>query len=283
MLGCLLLAACGRDTGVDPHLDKAYPAKLSEWRLFKSQLEPNGGVVAYDVATPLFSDYANKHRTVWMPAGQQAGYRSDGVFAFPAGTILSKTFSFSQKDGIERLIETRLLVRQRAGWIALVYVWNREQTEAFLETAPEPVPVRWVDAAGVEHSTTYEIPNVNQCAVCHDQGAPLGPTARNVRIEEWTAAGYLGGAPAAAVRPVVWNDPATGSLDQRARAYLDVNCSSCHREGRKSKPLDFERGRAEMVRRMESLDFEKGMPNLARTVVHREGVALIREWAASRP
>jgi hypothetical protein len=281
----VLLAACGRrdDGGVKPHLDEAYPTKLSEWRLFTTRLEPNAGVAVYDVATPLFSDYSTKYRTVWMPAGEQAGYRADGVFEFPVGTVLSKTFSFPQKDGTERLIETRLLVRQRPGWIALVYVWNREQTEAVLETAPEPVPVRWVDEAGVERATTYEIPNVNQCTVCHERGEPLGPTGRNVRLEEWTSAGYLRGVPAVPVKPVVWNDAATGSLDQRAGAYLEVNCFSCHREGRKSKPLDVANGRAEMVRRMESLDLEKGMPNLGRTVVHAEGVALIRKWAKWAP
>jgi uncharacterized repeat protein (TIGR03806 family) len=278
------LTSCGRrdDGGVNPHLDEAYPTKLSDWRLFTTRVEPNRGVAVYDVATPLFSDYSTKHRTVWMPPGQQAEYRGNGVFEFPAGTVLSKTFSFPQKDGSERLIETRLLVRQKSGWIALVYVWNREQTEAVLETAPEPVPVRWVDAAGVERATTYAIPNVNQCTVCHERGEPLGPTGSNARLEEWTGAGYLRGLPAVPLRPVVWSDPGTGSLDQRAHAYVEVNCSSCHREGRRSKPLDFENGRAEMVRRMESLDPEKGMPNLGRSVVHAEGVALIREWAASQ-
>ena len=29
----------------------------------------------------------------------------------------------------------------------------------------------------------------------------------------------------------VWDDPQTGDLDSRARAYLDMNCSSCHRPG----------------------------------------------------
>src|SRR5690606_39301242 len=27
----------------------------------------------------------------------------------------------------------------------------------------------------------------------------------------------------------VWDDPSSGSLDDRARVYLDVNCGHCHR------------------------------------------------------
>ena len=41
---------------------------------------PNAGVLPYDLVTPLFSDYAHKLRTVWMPAGQSAKYtRRQGV------------------------------------------------------------------------------------------------------------------------------------------------------------------------------------------------------------
>ena len=28
----------------------------------------------------------------------------------------------------------------------------------------------------------------------------------------------------------VWNDPETGSLNERARAYLEMNCDHCHRK-----------------------------------------------------
>jgi hypothetical protein len=269
----LLGGGCARRTGVDPHLDEAYPTKLSGWHLFERGVQPAAGVAAYDVVTPLFSNYAEKRRTVWMPTGTHAEYRKNGAFEFPVGTILSKTFEFPQKGGTERLVETRLLVRQRAGWIALVYLWDRDGKDAILEPSPEPVPVKWVDAASVEHSAMYDIPNVNQCTVCHKDGAPLGPVARNVKFDQWTAPGYLTGAPAQ--RP-----PAPRTLDERARAYLDANCAPCHREGARAKPLDMTK-RDDLVRRMETLDPEKRMPTMGRTVVHAEGVALIREWAAT--
>ncbi len=285
---------------MDPHLDRAYPEKLSEWGLFKNtrpRLELAAGVVFYDLNTPLFSNGAGKYRTVWMPAGTAAEYRPSGVLSFPVGTIITKTFSFPRTGGGEQFIETRLLVRQRGGWITLPYIWNRDQTEALLDPTPPPTTVRWTDEGGAIHAVDYPLPNVNQCAACHDQGAPLGPTAANLnhgdQLARWVRAGYLKGAPDAASAPrlAVWNDPHTGSVRDRARAYLDVNCASCHRpetRAAKSGPLlrltdpdpTALQTRA-IIDRMETLDPEKGMPNIAHTVVHREGVQLVRQWAES--
>ncbi len=266
-------------------LDRAYPDKLSEWRLFtaiRPVLKPNTGVLVYELNTPLFSDYAKKYRTIWMPAGTAAEYRNKEVFLFPVGTIFTKTFSFPQKSGGERLIETRLIVRQQNGWVTLPYVWNREQTDAVLDPSPVSVPVRWVDAARQEHATDYQIPNVNQCTLCHQDGAPLGPTARNLnrgdQLLRWTRAGYLRGVPATAPRGPVWNDPVTGSVEQRARAYLEINCATCHRVGTGAGPLS---DAAKIVQSMESLDPEKMMPNISHTVVHQEGVKLLRDWMAN--
>jgi len=70
---CLLaLAACSRaPEGVQFHA-QGNPAHLSDWNVVFAKgerLELNSGVVAYELNTPLFSDYAHKLRTVWMPAG----------------------------------------------------------------------------------------------------------------------------------------------------------------------------------------------------------------------
>ncbi len=248
----LMLASCQGRRNVQEHLAPPFPGRLSAWRLFTgrpAELHPNAGVVPYDLNTPLFSDYADKFRFVWMPPGTFAAYRPDDVFDFPIGTILSKTFAFrTEPNGHERLIETRLLVHTRSGWVGLPYVWNRDQTEATLDVAADPVPVRFVDAADHEHSTNYIIPNSNQCKECHALHkvmGPLGPKARNLNksfaystgssneLVHWAAAGYLKGSPdpATAPRAAVWNDPSTGPLDSRARVYLDVNCGSCHRPG----------------------------------------------------
>jgi uncharacterized repeat protein (TIGR03806 family) len=248
----LLLASCRDQRGVKAHLTAPFPSQLSAWHLFTgtpSELHPNQGVIPYDLNTPLFSDYADKFRFVWMPPGTSATYKPDDVFDFPVGTILSKTFAFrTESNGRDRLIETRLLVHAQSGWVGLPYVWNRDEAEATLDVASDPVPVRFVDDSGHQHSTNYIIPNSNQCKECHAVRkvmGPLGPKARNLNknyayaigtaneLAHWNEVGYLKGSPEPALAPraAVWNDPSSGTLEARTRSYLDINCGTCHRPG----------------------------------------------------
>lgn len=324
----LALSGCSKD--VRAHLSEPYPKNLSEWKLFTgtpAELQPNQGVVPYELNTSLFTDYASKRRFVWMPKGTAATYKPDDTFDFPKGTILSKTFSYPH-GGRERLIETRLLVNANNGWIALPYVWNKAQTEAALDVNADPVDVIW---QGV--TIHYVIPNSNQCKECHDQNkitGPIGPKARHLnrdldyrngrfnQLAYWTRIGYLQGAPdpEQAPKQAVWNDLASGSLESRARAYLEVNCAHCHspngsasntglyltdlqtdpmRLGFCKTPVSAGKASAGMLfdavqghpelsilaHRMESGEPKVMMPEIGRTVIHREGVQLIREWLAS--
>lgn len=300
--------------GVRPHVDGPFPRKLSEWRLFKGRLsrqQPNEGVIPYEVNSQLFSDYATKYRFVWMPPGASATYNPAEAFTFPPGTILVKTFAY------DALIETRLLVHAKSGWTGLPYVWNSEQTEATLEAAADPVVVHWK-----QYTIDYVIPNMNQCKGCHDRSktmVPIGLTARNLnrnnQLANWTRMGYLKGVPKEAPRLPVWDDPSTGSVEARARAYLEINCAHCHnprgpanntglyltaaqtdplRLGLCKVPVSTGRGSANLLfdvvqgkpgesillYRMESVEPKILMPELGRALVHKEGVALIRRWIA---
>jgi len=333
----LLSGACG-GKGVRAHVDEPFPKKLSEWRLFAGELarlKPNTGVVPYDINTPLFSDYATKHRFVWMPPGTSATYRDTEAFEFPTGTIFAKTFAYPDagRGARERIIETRLLVHTKSGWVGLPYVWNAEQTEATLEIAPDPLTVEFTHPSGARYTIDYVIPNTNQCKDCHNKSkavVPIGPKARNLnkdfayvegranQLTFWSSIGYLKGAPPPekAPRVPVWDDPASGSLDARARAYLDANCGHCHNPegsantsglyltaiqtdpvrlglckvpvsaGHGSGDLLFDvvQGKPEesiLIHRMESTTPKIMMPELGRAIVHREGVALIRDWIAA--
>jgi hypothetical protein len=51
--------------------------KLSEYGFFKgdlANLEGNEGVLLYEPASALFTDYAHKSRFVWMPKGSKANF-----------------------------------------------------------------------------------------------------------------------------------------------------------------------------------------------------------------
>jgi uncharacterized repeat protein (TIGR03806 family) len=191
------------------------PQQLGAWRLLfvdGKSLRLNDGVVPYDLNTPLFSDYALKLRTVWMPPDTSAAYSNDREFDFPVGTIISKTFHYEYSESNSpdsiRLIkadreatldadgtldldkyylaETRLLIRYANGWKAFPYVWNAEQNEAFLEPAGEFLNLRLMSASGEEERIVYVVPDQNQCAACHtpDHAStelrPLGPKARQL-------------------------------------------------------------------------------------------------------
>lgn len=260
--GLVLLAALAALAGVGaaappPRVDLARvlsdaPApRLSDYRLFTDAGadRPNARVVPYDLATPLFTDHAEKHRFVFTPPGERIGYAPSGVLDFPVGSVLVKTFTYPadlRRPGREaRKVETRLLIHRPGGWNAATYVWNAEGTEAVLRRAGARLPVRFVDLSGRTVDLDYAVPNQNQCKTCHQVDgtvSPIGPKARNLnrqvavaggapanQLEHWRRTGLLAGAPAPASIPrlAAWDDPRE-PLEARARAYLDVNCAHCH-------------------------------------------------------
>jgi len=225
--------------------DQAAP-RLSDYGLFGPGRVPAAGMTRYTLNTPLFSDYAEKFRWVWMPAGTKARYTPTGVLEFPVGTALVKTFAFPadfrDPDKELRIIETRLLVRRESGWVPLSYVWDAQGSEAVLKRAGVRVPVSFIDTAGKSRTIEYAVPNVNQCKQCHQVGTadtPIGPTAANLnggidghgpnQLQSWTSTGRLEGLPALFAVPKLarWDDRAQ-PVAARARAYLDVNCGHCH-------------------------------------------------------
>jgi hypothetical protein len=75
----------------------SFPQTVDAFCMVSNQnglIAPNYGVVPYDVNTPLFSDYAAKFRTVWLPPGAQVAYVADGRFELPVGTVITKSFGF---------------------------------------------------------------------------------------------------------------------------------------------------------------------------------------------
>src|SRR5580700_1766512 len=98
----LALSACSHGPAPVNFVAEGRPAKLSDWHVVSADggfLTLNSGVVPYDLNTPLFSDYAHKLRTVWLPSGTSAKYDAKETFDFPVGTIITKTFYYPLPKG----------------------------------------------------------------------------------------------------------------------------------------------------------------------------------------
>ena len=327
---------------VDKATDTGFPEDLADYHLFEgngSTQVPLPGVIPYDINTPLFSDYSEKYRFVKLPPGGKIEYRDRDTFEFPVGTVIAKTFAYPNdaRDPARgrRLLETRIIKREPDGWIGLPYVWNAEQTKATLDVAGAFVDVHWIDAEGREQTNDYIVPNMNQCKGCHKRDGtfqPIGPTARQLnrdfeypkgkenQLAYWTQVGVLVGCPTPRDTPklAVWNDPATGSLDERARAWLEINCAHCHNPAGPARnsgldltasqltpakygifktPVAAGRGSGGMsfdivpgdpdhsivVHRLHSSEAGVMMPELGKRLTHDEGVKLVHDWIASLP
>lgn len=333
------------------------PPVLSAWNLLVRDgetLEVRGDAVPYDLNTPLFTDYAHKLRTVWMPKGAVATVDDGGVIQFPVGTVITKTFYYprsgagpvASSDGSEfdgrrldlrrvRLMETRILVRRTSGWDALPYVWNDEGTEARLSIAGAIEPVG-LSVRGERQDFSYVVPTQAECASCHAWDhtqadiRPIGPRLRHLdrsfdyvdgaanQLASWQQRGLLanvptGGSPAPLAS---WPPAPDGDLALAARSYLDINCGHCHspigpadtsglylhweetslrRLGACKQPIAAGRGsggrpvsiwpgdpaRSILHFRMTSRDPAQMMPEIGRSLVHEEGVALIGNWIRS--
>ncbi len=361
IIGCLLLGSCSQtQREVKLHAADAAPQQLSEWQLLlvsKQRLTLNARAVPYELNSSLFTDYAHKLRTVWIPSGEQIKYNAEETFDFPVGTVISKTFFYPRVEATEagfeavlkepdqaqyfadgeldlekvRLIETRLLIRHSDHWQALPYVWNDQQTDASLEITGDIKSLSLHESSGEEAQPfAYVVPDKNQCAGCHEtnhgskQLLPIGPKARHLhkasiyhngaeQLTAWREKLSLSGLPETVLANADWHNSAAHTQDDRARAYLDINCSHCHNPngaadtsglllniqnanallmGVCKPPVAAGRGtgnrlysivpgdaeRSIMTFRMRSTKPGDMMPELGRSLAHTEGIALLSDW-----
>ena len=308
------------------------PKLLSEYGFFlntKDQITVPG-VLPYELITSLFSDYADKHRFVYVPKGKIAAYQKNSVFSFPVGSVLIKTFSYepiNNQRSERHLIETRLLIRKDSGWDALTYVWDEEGQEASLALAGKTVKANYISNDGRQLDIRYRVPNKNQCKECHLENesiVPIGPKPRNLnrdynylegtmnQLEKWMSVKFIESYPEK-INSVVDFMDSSEPINDRARAYLDINCGHCHApEGSASnsglyldlletreKQLGVFKGPVATGRGSGGLDYsivpghpdesillyrmisdapDIMMPESGRSVMHKEAVDIIYQW-----
>ncbi|WP_250434566.1 fibronectin type III domain-containing protein [Hanstruepera flava] len=300
-----------RFTTAAPLVVPQFTTNLSDMYIYQgnmNDLNPSPYVFEYDLNTPLFTDYAHKQRLIALPPGTTMDYVDDGFPDFPDNTVITKSFYYlnDERDASQGkyIIETRVLIKIEGNWQLGNYKWNNDQTDAVLDDTSSHVLVDYIDANGTTQQVDYVIPSAQQCFDCHSNAGeetPIGPKLRtmnfNNQLQDFINAGHLGNLtdPSTVATLPDWSDDVNYTLEERARAYFDINCAHCHQDGgfcefQSQLRLTYETPFAEsyIQERSSSIDnrmrnYNEGfsMPLIGTTMVHNEGYALIYEYLNS--
>lgn len=284
---------------------------LSAYNIFKgtpSNLTPSDSFQLLELNSVLFTDYAYKQRLVKVPEGTKMTKMNDGSINFPNGTILTKTFYYykDERDTMlgKRIIETRLMIKENSIWNIATYIWNETQDDAKLELEGQDTYVSWINLSGNNISTLYHIPDENECIACHQSNSemiPLGTKLRNLnrsitsngvsvnQITYLQSVGFLNDFQEDGIPKIVNYMDESNSLSERARAYMDINCSHCHNPSgwEESSEIDFDfRYETQLSQtgikfesdRIEEALLDREMPFIGTTVMDEEGVDLIIDF-----
>ena len=325
-----------------------FPLQLSATKCFTdlAKLTPAKGVIGFDVNAPLWSDGAHKYRHLVLPAG--TGKQSKALvlpasdtesWDVPVGTIVIKTFALGDaKAGPagQAKVETRFMLRHGADkWRFYTYVWRPDGSDAdlVLDGAERIVQVP------KQGATTWHVPSQTDCGTCHQGskgpdllglqtaqllGAPSPHSATLGGLQVLANAGLLGGAykpgsHTAFPKQADLGAPPTkpADLTASARAYMHVQCATCHRPGgssntdldlRMSQPLAATNGcntapkkgalgiagaqiiapgkpeKSVLLARMQTSASDGNfMPEIGVSKPHQPGSALLKAWITALP
>ena len=240
------------------------PALLSQTGAYSDTPNrvPAPGLIPYVPNTPLWSDNATKSRYLGVPnnlglsaPAQQIGFAATGQWSFPAGTVFVKNFDLAVDQTHPNLplrrLETRLLVRDTNGAVyGVTYKWRPDDSDAVLLSNSLTEAILVTNASGVFTQNWY-YPSPADCLTCHTLVASnvLGVNTRQLNgTNNYPATGItdnqlrtlnrLGLFYPAFNEANITNfeqlssvTNQNASLVQRARSYLDANCSQCHQPG----------------------------------------------------
>jgi uncharacterized repeat protein (TIGR03806 family) len=331
----------------DPNAPQ-FPRKLSETGVFESVKghKPAKGLIPYSVNSELWSDGAFKERFIGLPGNSKIEFEtvtypqpapgSVPGWRFPDGTVLVKTFSLELEPGKKHRLETRLLVAERVGgteeygdqvWNGYTYVWNDDQTDADLADIKGVDRMYVIKGPTASRTQTWHFPSRAECTVCHTVTAKYALGVNTAQMnKDHDYGGVIANQLSTLEHLGVFHrklpddvdrldrlaDPRDekADLDKRARAYLQANCSHCHRKwgggnaefqllhtldikdtgtvGVKPGQGNFDLtdprllvpgdpDRSMIYHRMTRLGLGR-MPHIASNVVDEPAVALIRDW-----
>lgn len=250
-----------------------------------ANLTPRTGVIPYEINVPFWSDGALKSRFLAVPNNEDGDglhdesdekmiFSEDGEWQFPMGTVLVKHFDMPVDEtdpSMTKRIETRFVVHGDDGkYYYLTYRWREDESDADLVEVGQDRDITIATSSGPRIQVWHYPDQSTECNQCHNSaaGSVLGIKTRQMnRTVDFSAQGgpvgnqlvaYLNegmfaGAPFSSgdvggfltLKETAGSDP----LEERARSYLDANCSYCHRPGtgngaafdaRYSTPLEFQ-------------------------------------------
>jgi uncharacterized repeat protein (TIGR03806 family) len=319
-----------------PRADGKIPVLLSQTGVFSDTAKriPSKELIPYDLVVAFWSDGADKSRWIALP-NEKIAFSATGEWRFPPGTVFVKNFDLPDGAGAspKRRLETRLLVCDSAGGVyGVVYKWRADGSDADLLEGSQTEDISIRSANGEVHQQSWYYPSRQDCLTCHtaNAGGVLGVKARQMnrsftypsgvsdnQLRTWSHLGLF--APGfkdedlRSFAALASAEDASRTLEDRARSYLDANCSQCHRPGgtvanfdarydtplarqalidgpvlidqgidhpRVISPHDIWRSIAYM-RANTTGDIK--MPPLARETIDQKGMQLLKDWINSLP
>lgn len=249
--------------------ESRFPNRLSETGLFNDlgthQLSP--GVIPYDIIAEPWADGTLAERFIALPGQAELGLHKKsnvqkgeiaGEWSYPEGAVLGKTILLEVAPGKTRRLETQLMRRHGQKWEAYSYVWNDSQNEAVFSARSfdQAFAVADGQAAGSSRQLTYHFSSRTECQLCHTSRRG---TIYGFRQEQLNRDIHVGKAAANQLRTMaqmsLFSEPLAKDLaenaevaianlpraidprddsapiEERARAYLHLNCATCHCRG----------------------------------------------------
>ena len=324
----------------------AVPRLLSGTGVFSDTANraPATGLIPYALNVPMWSDGAVESLFMAVPnrgdiitPEQQLRFRPTGPWKFPDGTVFIKNLDLvvdeTHPAAPRRRLETQILVRDNSGAVyGATYKWRLDNSDAEMITAGTTENIAITNSTGIRTQAWYYASPAD-CLTCHTPGAGyvLGINTRQLngnftypstgnkdnQIRTWNRLGVFSPGIDEAKIPNFTKLAAlmdtNASVADRARSYLDVNCSQCHRPGgvgnydaqyetplatahiidvpaavtlglndaRIVKPGDM--GRSVLYQRITSTAPAVKMPPLAHNQVDAQAAQVIGEWINSLP
>ena len=308
---------------------RPWPKTLAETGLFTdvAKQRPAAGVVEYKVQAEGWADGASARRFVALPGSplvNRGGIRLHSSLWIDPGGALVKTLYLGDAP-----VETQVLYNSGT-WQGYTYKWDSAGKKASL--VPEEGETVELERDAVDGKTqTWHYPSRSQCMICHNQRSLFGvafttPQLNRTnpeglqQLDHWLEKKILRNSRDLKKRQAVKladpYDPESGTLEERARAYLHVNCAHCHHlsgmGGRAALDLEYHvplaetgmigatplvgllgkpeaklivpgnAGLSELLERMNRRGAGQ-MPLFGSHKIDEAGVALIREWINSLP